>query len=185
MTSFTKVRRESRSWGWLGGYGTFLILLGILAALHPFASDLALGLYLGWALILSGIVGMVAATRTLRERGHAVDALLGVLSILCGIGVLILPLTGALTILLVLTAWFGATGALRIVAGFRHRGERFPLLVSGILNILLFVLLLTNPTLINLLMLALLFACSLVMAGLMTVRTAVRLRRVGSRGLAM
>lgn len=103
--------------------GIVSIGAGVVAFAWPGITELALlWVIAGWA-IATGVLGTVAAIRLRKEiRGEWALALSGVLSIILGAGLVLLPGPG----LLAVAWWVGATsivfGVLMVVLGVRLRG---------------------------------------------------------------
>lgn len=137
MTSIfvTDVRGPADGWGWTFTYGASLVLFGIFALAWPFASALAIGIFLGWALVAAGIFGIASGLRGRRLRGHGRDLAVGALSILLGLLLLVSPLLGALTILYAMSFWFAVAGVTGIATGLRQRRERASLIVPGVIDL--------------------------------------------------
>lgn len=178
MTSIGMVRQRSRAWYLPAIYGALLIVAGLLASFFPFASTLALGLYLGWALILSGALGIVAAFGTGRHRDQRVEALLGLLSAAAGIVVFMHPITGAFAMLWTVGLWLALSGVVKIVAGVRSSHDRTAMIGIGILDLLLFALLWMGSAWADMLIVSVLIAISLIASGSMWIGTALRLRGI-------
>lgn len=136
--------RENR--GWLLFCGIALLLLGVAAIIFPFVATLAAELMIGWILLISGFVGLINAFRNAKWRGSSFSLLAALLSISIGILLLAFPLTGMLTLTLLVTALFVAGGVLRIALAVRLR----PLdhwgwmLTSGVLSLLFAVVIISQ-----------------------------------------
>ncbi|GEM_PF-1723725 len=181
MTSFAQLRARSRAWYWQAALGVLLLVLGVFALLHPFASSLALGVYLGWALIVSGAFGIAAALRTMRMRGHALDAYLGVLSVAAGLVMLAYPLAGALAALWAVGIWLALSGVTRLFVGGRARHERVSQFAAGILDLVLALLLFIGFVTADLFLVATMLGVSLIVASIVTFGVALRLRELAHR----
>lgn len=131
---------------WFLGLGILLVALGVGAIIFPFAATIAIEVLIGWTLVISGVAGIVHAYRAARWKG-CLFALLGALfSLAIGALLLIYPLTGALTLTLLIAAFFLAGGVFRILLALKVR----PLdhwdwmLASGILALAIAVLILAQ-----------------------------------------
>lgn len=172
----TGTRLPAGAWKWTLAYGAVLILAGFAAIGFPFASALAIGLFLGWALCVGGMFGIVAGLRARQVRGHLLDAGVGLLSLVLGLLILARPLAGALTLLWVMSLWFAVGGLAEIATGIRARAERLPLLLSGALDLLLSALLLAGFAHEDIALVALLAGISFLASGLVATLAALRLR---------
>lgn len=178
MTSFETLRWRSRTWAWQALLGTLLIALGVLAIFYPFASSFTLGVYLAWALIASGVFGILTALRTMRMRGHGLDAILGVLSVAAGFVVLVHPFAGALAALWAIGVWLALSGAAKLFTGRQVRHERAALFATGVLDLLLAMLFFLGFAAGDLFLVATLAGVSLMVGGIATIAFAWRLRDV-------
>ncbi|MGB7603367.1 MAG: HdeD family acid-resistance protein [Candidatus Sulfotelmatobacter sp.] len=121
--------------------GIALLILGTLAIIVPVLASLAATFLLGWILLLSGIVGLIA---TIRAR-HAPGLWWSLISALVGIvaGALLLgwPLQGTFSLTVVLIAFLILEGIVSILYALEHRrglsGRWHWMLASGILDLAL------------------------------------------------
>lgn len=119
------------------GYAVALMALGVLACLFPLEGSLFAGYALAWALVAGGLAAIYAGVVHIREHGYWADLLLGLLTLLFGVALLILPLAGAVTILWSLSLWFAVAGVIEIGAAFSLKAGRWLQLVNGALDLLL------------------------------------------------
>jgi len=117
-----------RQWWALLIEGIFGILAGVFTLLWPGLTELALLYWIAFWAMATGIFEIIAAFR-LRQSvaGEMLLALSGVLSVLFGIALVILPGPGALAIAWLIGAYALVFGVLMLVLGFRlrafaHRG---------------------------------------------------------------
>ncbi len=109
------------NWSWMFTAGCLLILLGALAVAYSIIFTVVSVLFLGWLLILGGILEGLHAFQH-RESGHlflyVMEALLAIVT-----GALLLksPLVGALVVTLLLASYFIIAGIFRIVASLALR----------------------------------------------------------------
>jgi len=121
--------------------GVIITILGILAVIWPQISTLAADVYVGWLFLLSGIVGL--GSMLLAENVHAFlwSLLTSALSLLVGIVLLWHPVEGAVSLTVLLIAFFVVEGIFQIAASISYRNI-FPdswgwLLASGIADLIL------------------------------------------------
>jgi len=121
--------------------GIALLILGTLAIIVPALASLAATLILGWILLLSGIVGLIATIRARHAPGlwwSLTSALIGVVA-----GALLLgwPLRGMFSLTTVLIAFLILEGVVSILYALEHRrglsGRWSWMLASGILDLVL------------------------------------------------
>ena len=121
--------------------GVIMTVLGVLAVIWPQISTVAVDIYVGWLFLLSGVVGL--ATMFLAQDVQAFLWLLltAALSLFVGIVLLWHPVEGAVSLTLVLIAFFIVEGIFQIAASISYR-DVFPdswgwLLASGIADLIL------------------------------------------------
>jgi len=128
---------ENRTWFMI--LGIVLILLGVLAILFPFVTTIAAKIFLGWLFLIGGIFEVVHAFSTQKWSEFLLNLLVGVLYVIAGAWLAFFPLTGILTLTILLAAMFIIEGVLECGMGFRmrpHEGWVW-MLVSGIIAILI------------------------------------------------
>ncbi len=135
-------------WGWYLAEGLILILLGLAAIVLPPLATLAATLVLGWLFLLCGIVGIVATIRMREAPGFWWSLLSAVLALVVGGLLLWDPLRGALSLTLVLTAFFLVDGVASIMYALKHRhdasGRWGFILASGVITLLLAVVIMVG-----------------------------------------
>lgn len=132
--------RENR--GWFFALGVGFILLGIAAIVLPFAASVVTTLVLGWLMIVGGVFQGFHAIQNRRWAGFAWALLSAVAYVIAGVLLIRYPITGTLTLTLVLAVFFAANGILKIIRSVQHRTmPRWGwLLFDGILSVVLGVL---------------------------------------------
>jgi uncharacterized membrane protein HdeD (DUF308 family) len=101
--------------------GAILLIAGFLAIAFPFFGTLAVAIFAGWILVVSGLVELIHALTTRGAPAMMLNVAIGLLSI--GVGVMILsdPFSGALSLTLLLAALFAADGVIRILSATQIR----------------------------------------------------------------
>lgn len=124
-------------WGWILGYGVLSVVLGILAFLNPFAATYAATLVIGAFFIAAGLVSIAAgfAGKDHEGRGYAIG--FGLLSLVVGLLMAFNPVSGALSLTLMVAVWLGVRGALEIGLGMRFTRGRGLMIALGVVNLLL------------------------------------------------
>lgn len=139
----SKVTNEvKRHWGWFLAVGIATVLLGIAALAFPWVATLAVELLVGWILVLYGVLGVIHALRNARWNGY-LFSLFGALLALCAGALLVFyPMTGVLSLTLLIVVFFLAAGTFRVLLALRLRpADHWGwLLVSGLLAITLAIL---------------------------------------------
>lgn len=103
--------------------GILLMVLGLLAIVVPNIATLAVEILIGWLLLVSGIVGLIATLRMRSAPGFGWSLLSAVIGIAAGVVLLLWPLSGALSLTLVLTAFLTLEGVASILYALEHRRE--------------------------------------------------------------
>src|SRR5262245_47087247 len=135
---------ENRIWFWI--LGISLIVLGVLAIGFPVLTTLAAKTFLGWLFVIGGIIQIVHAFSTQTWSAFLFDLVIGVLYALVGLWLALLPLTGILTLTIVLAALFIVEGVLELGMAFRarpHEGWVW-MLIAGIAAIVAGLMILAN-----------------------------------------
>lgn len=147
--------------------GSILILGGILAIVFPFISTLATAIFVGWVLIMSGLVEVAHALSVRGAPAVVLNLLAGLLSL--GVGTLILfdPLAGALSLTLLLGGFLAADGIIRILsaAQMSQRPGQGWVIVNGVSSLALAAALLWLLPDASLYVLGILLGIDLIVAG--------------------
>lgn len=121
--------------------GLVLLLLGLAAIVLPQITTFAVEIIIGWLLLISGIVGLIATFRMRHAPGFFWSLVSAVLAIAAGIVLLRWPLSGALSLTVILTVFFVVEGVASIFYALEHKRElsgRWAwMLVSGALDLIL------------------------------------------------
>jgi len=121
--------------------GIVLLCLGFAAILLPLIASIAATIFVGWLLLLSGIVGLIATFRMRRAPRLWWSLLSAILGIAAGIVLLAWPLSGVVSLTLILTVFFVIEGVASIFYALEHRRElsgRWGLmLLSGVVDLVL------------------------------------------------
>src|ERR1700686_5265306 len=94
--------------------GIVLFVLGVLAIVVPPVATIAVEVLIGWLLLMSGIVGLIATLRMRSAPGFWWSLLSAILGIVAGIVLLVWPLSGALTLTMILTVFLVLEGVISI-----------------------------------------------------------------------
>lgn len=127
-------RLISEKWGWFLALGIALIVIGLAAIAFPLVSTIAAKVVLGWLFLIGGVVLVIHAFSAQGWGGVLWNLLIGILYLVAGGYLAFFPLTGLLTLAILLAILFLAEGLFEIIMAFRirpHEGWGF-MLVSGI-----------------------------------------------------
>jgi uncharacterized membrane protein HdeD (DUF308 family) len=121
--------------------GIVLIVLGLIAVCIPPLATVTVEILIGWLILLSGVLGLIMTFQTRGSPGFAWSLLSAVVGILVGIVLLIWPLSGVLSLTVMLTVFLALEGVVSIMYSLAHRREsssRWELmLVSGVVDLIL------------------------------------------------
>ena len=121
--------------------GIILFILGILAIVVPPIATIAVEVLIGWLLLLSGIVGLISTLRMRGAPGFGWSLLSAVIGIAAGVVLLAWPLSGALSLTLILTVFLVLEGVVSILYALDHKrelsGRWGMMLFSGVVDLFL------------------------------------------------
>lgn len=125
--------------------GIVLLVLGAIAIVLPVLATIALTIVIGWLFLVSGVVGLFTTFWMRSAPGFWWSLLSAVLGIVVGILLLASPVTGAVSLTLLLIAFFVVEGIASIMFALEHKREMSGnwgwMLVSGIVDLVLAVML--------------------------------------------
>jgi uncharacterized membrane protein HdeD (DUF308 family) len=132
--------------GWFIALGILLIILGTIAILFPFMTTIAAKIFLGWVFLISGIAQIVHAFSTKTWSQFALNVLMGVLYLVAGAYLAFLPLTGILTLTILLAFLFIFEGVIETGMAFRLKPQEGWgwMLAAGIIAVLAGILILAQ-----------------------------------------
>lgn len=121
--------------------GIVLFILGLAAVLIPPVATLAVAILIGWILLASGVVGLISTFRMRSAPGFGWSLVSALVAVVAGVLLLARPLSGALSLTLVLTVFLIFEGVASIMMALNHRhgfSARWTLLlVSGVVDLIL------------------------------------------------
>ena len=106
---------------WFMALGIALIVLGVIAIIFPFFATLAVKIMLGWLFLISGLVQTFSAFSTPKWSGFFWSLLVGLLYVVAGAWLAFLPLSGIITLTILLAVMFFAQGIFELIMGFGMR----------------------------------------------------------------
>src|ERR1700690_2867644 len=128
--------------------GAVLIILGILAVAAPVAATILVDIYVGWLFLIGGIIGLVALFSTHEVPAFLWGLITAALAVVVGIVLIWKPAEGAVTLTLVLTAFFIVEGVFQILASVAYRhmlaGSAAWMLLSGIADLVLAAIIISS-----------------------------------------
>lgn len=162
-----------RQWGWLLTIGILVLVLGILAVVDSVLATVVSMLYVGWALVIAGVVFAVQAFR-FRAHGHLFLHLLNAaLALVVGVILILHPVAAAVTLTLLLAVYFVVAGIFRTVTALSVRVPGWGWgLVNGIVTLILGILIWTQWPVSGLWVIGLFVGIDLIVIGWTQIMTA-------------
>jgi uncharacterized membrane protein HdeD (DUF308 family) len=121
--------------------GIILLVLGAAAIIVPVIATLAFTLFIGWLFLISGVVGLITTFWMRNAPGFWWSLLSGVVGIAAGIVLILWPISGTVSLTLVLIAFFLVEGIVTLMYAFEHRAQLSGrwgwMLASGIVDLIL------------------------------------------------
>ena len=131
----------SEHWRWFLVEGIVLLLLGFAAIAIPPLATFAVEILIGWLLLASGVVGLFTTLRMRNAPGFWWSLLSALVGIAAGVVLLAWPVSGAVSLTLILTVFLFVEGFASIMIALEHRhgfAARWAMLLfSGIIDIIL------------------------------------------------
>lgn len=130
----------TRHWQLMLAEGALLLVLGVLAILLPLFAGLVVALLLGWLLFAAGVFGLATSLAARHASGFWWSLLSSLIALLAGALLVLFPVSGLLSLTLVLGAFLFADGVVTIMLSLSHRvgnGNWGWMLLNGILDIVL------------------------------------------------
>jgi len=128
--------------------GIVLLVLGVLAIVIPVIATLAVAIFIGWLFLISGVVGLVTTFWARHAPGFWWSLLSAVLGIAAGLVLLAWPVSGAVSLTLLLIVFFIIEGVASIMYALEHKRELSGrwgwMLTSGIIDLILAAIILVG-----------------------------------------
>jgi uncharacterized membrane protein HdeD (DUF308 family) len=121
--------------------GIALVILGTAAIMLPQVATFAAEILVGWLILISGIVGLINTFRMRSAPGFGWSLLSALLALATGALLLWWPLTGTVSLTLILSVFFVVEGVATIMFALEHKrdlsGRWGWMLVSGVIDLIL------------------------------------------------
>jgi uncharacterized membrane protein HdeD (DUF308 family) len=128
-------------WGLFLAEGLVLLILGILAIVVPPIATLAVTIFIGWLFLLSGVVGLITTFWMRQAPGFGWSLFSAVLALATGVVLIAWPVSGAISLTLLLSFFFVLEGIASIMFALAHKRELTGrwgfMMVSGIVDLVL------------------------------------------------
>jgi len=130
---------EGVSRGWLVFLGVVLIIAGCCAIAMPLIATLAVELFIGWILLISGILQIIYSFSSAKWGRVLLRILAGLVYLIVGLMLVAHPLRGTLALTFLLGILFVLEGIFKIIAsiGNREMPHWGALFFSGILALII------------------------------------------------
>jgi uncharacterized membrane protein HdeD (DUF308 family) len=174
---------------WFTIYGVVLALLGAAAIIMPGIATLATTILLGWLLLASGVIALIAVfSAGTSVPGFWWNLLTAIIYLLAGASLLWSPIAGIITLTIFLAAYFLATGVTKLIAAIGYR-QAIPgawgwVLFSAIVDIALSVLIFTGLPGSAIWVLGLMVGINLLMGGIALIVAANCTRKMSASAAA-
>jgi uncharacterized membrane protein HdeD (DUF308 family) len=130
-----------RHWKALLIEGILLVVLGLAAIIVPSVASLAFTIFLGWLLLIGGLVELTLLIWARLAPGFWWSLLSSLLAIGAGAVLIARPVQGTLTLTIVLSAYFAAEGIVTVMYALQRRSDLQKnwrwLVVSGIVDLVI------------------------------------------------
>jgi len=167
--------------------GIILVILGLAAIVIPPIATLAVELLFGWLFLFSGIAGAITTFMMRDAPGFWWSLVSAILAIAVGVVMLLWPLSGVLTLTLLLITFFVIEGVASIMFALEHKRELSGrwgwMLASGIIDLILAAIIIAGLPGTAAWALGLLVGINLVIGGTALIGMALHAREVDPRSV--
>jgi uncharacterized membrane protein HdeD (DUF308 family) len=122
--------------------GVLMELSGVFSILVPIVTSISVAILVGWALLIGGAVQLAHVIR--REAGWelVLRLFLALITVIAGLSILLFPLSGTITLTVVLVVWFFVSGGTKLAAWskMRHVEGSWMLGLNGLASVVLGIL---------------------------------------------
>jgi len=133
------------NWGWVLALGILLFVLGLLATSAAITTTMLTVLVIGILLLVAGVFELGSAIRHAHYGGFWMHLFTGILDIVCGLLLVLFPGAGALTLTLILAIFFLVGGAMTAISALMMNLPNGGWAVlSGIVDVVLGIFLLSS-----------------------------------------
>jgi uncharacterized membrane protein HdeD (DUF308 family) len=165
--------------------GIVLVILGLAAIIIPPIATLAVELLFGWLFLISGIAGAITTFMMRQAPGFWWSLVSAIVAVAAGVMLLLWPLSGVLTLTLLLITFFIIEGVVSIMFALEHKRELSGrwgwMLASGIIDLILAAVILAGLPGTAAWALGLLVGINLVFGGTALIGMALHAREVDPR----
>ena len=125
--------------GWFIALGIVMIVVGSVAIIFPYVATVSTKIFLGWFLIIGGIVQAVHAFWVKDWGGFFWQLIVGLLEVFAGLFLLVYPVAGIIALTIYVAAVFIVEGIIKAFLAFQLKPQAgwIWMLIGGIVSILL------------------------------------------------
>jgi uncharacterized membrane protein HdeD (DUF308 family) len=168
--------------------GIILVILGLAAIVLPPIATLAVEILFGWLFLISGIAGLIMTFMMRQAPGFWWSLVSAILGIAVGIVLLAWPVSGVLSLTLVLIVFFVIEGIASIMFALEHKRELSGrwgwMLASGVIDLILAAIILAGLPGTAAWALGLLVGINMVFGGTALIGMALHARDIGPQSAA-
>jgi uncharacterized membrane protein HdeD (DUF308 family) len=170
---------------WFIVYGIVMALMGLFAIAIPGIATLAVSLTIGWVLLIGGGFGIVAVISSGRAApGFWWNLVTAIVCILAGLSMLFRPVSGVITLTIILAAYLLASGVGHLMLAIGYRKD-IPnawmwMAFSGVVDIVLGFIIISGMPGTAIWVLGVLVGINLLMAGIALIMAAVAVRKAAA-----
>ncbi|MFH0839731.1 MAG: DUF308 domain-containing protein [Candidatus Omnitrophota bacterium] len=124
--------------------GIVLVVLGVCVLAAPVAVGAATVMIVGGLMAIAGLVECFHALRAQTMPSRVTWLLVGLVTLICGVLVMVHPILGLGFLTILLAVYFFADGFMKIVAAFNFAAHRGRFIFGGILSFILAYLIWSN-----------------------------------------
>ncbi|MCX5578345.1 HdeD family acid-resistance protein [Kaistia terrae] len=117
--SFSTTVREK--WGWFLILGIVFVIGGVFAIAMPLISSVTVAIFIAIVLVIAGIFQIFQAFSVQGWGGFLWQLVVGIVMLIGGIAIYMMPVTGAVFVTFIIAAVFLAKGIFQIALSFRVR----------------------------------------------------------------
>lgn len=139
MPTTLDTARTGSGWGWILLYGIVSVVLGLLAFAWPFAATMAATFVVSCFFLAAGLVSLAAGIFAPGHESRLYAIAFGVLSLVVGAFMAMRPMSGAVSLTLLVEFWLMVRGVMEIGFGIRFRRHRAAMIALGVIDVLLAV----------------------------------------------
>jgi uncharacterized membrane protein HdeD (DUF308 family) len=123
--------------GWALAYGILSALIGVAAFVWPVSATFTATILIGSFLFVAGIMSIAVGFGSRAHHASAYRIFYGILSVLIGLIILFEPVSGAISITLLVAFWLAMRGVFELFWGYRFPVGRALMIGLGLINLLL------------------------------------------------